>query len=204
MNAPKDPNHKDVIGVTKVPLNLIPPAAKAHTAMAFRDGAVKYGPYNWRDHPVKASVYMAAIERHIDAFRDGEDFAGDSGVHHLGHAIANLAILIDAQEYGNLIDDRPVPLDLAALHERLRAKEEDFIAKVGATIHNHIANEGDGTIDDRVKRNLGELRRAADDIPRRVPRMDSKLDHVCLTEPEDDGFETVYPTTPDSSGRLDQ
>jgi hypothetical protein len=29
-------------------------------------------------------------------------------VHHLGHAIACLAILLDAQEAGMLVDDRPI------------------------------------------------------------------------------------------------
>jgi hypothetical protein len=41
------------------------------------------------------------------AWFDGEEVASDSGVHHLGHAMACLAILLDAQETGNLVDDRP-------------------------------------------------------------------------------------------------
>lgn len=115
-----EPNPKDLVGATKVPLGLVPSSAKAHMAAALRDGARKYGPYNWRDHPVKATVYLDAAERHIDAYRNGEMNAGDSGQHHLGHAMACLAILLDAQESGNLIDDRPRPMDVAALHERLR------------------------------------------------------------------------------------
>jgi hypothetical protein len=75
--------------------------------MAFGDGAGKYGPYNWRGNKVKASVYIAAAKRHLAAWLDGERLAPDSGVHHLGHARACLAILLDAEATGNLVDDRP-------------------------------------------------------------------------------------------------
>jgi len=78
-------------------------------AMGFRDGAEKYGPYNWRDESVAASVYIGAAMRHIDAWWDGEESAGDSGVHHIAHALSCLAIIADATETGNLIDDRPLP-----------------------------------------------------------------------------------------------
>lgn len=69
-------------------------------------GEVKYGPYQFRQTTVEASVYIAACLRHIELWADGEEKAPDSGAHHLGHAIAGLAILLDAQAYGNLIDDR--------------------------------------------------------------------------------------------------
>lgn len=102
-------NPKDRIGVKKSPLNLVPPVAIAHTAEAFRDGAAKYGPYNWRDENVSASIYVAAALRHITAWNDGEEFAEDSGTHHLGHAMACLAIILDAQSVDKLVDDRPTP-----------------------------------------------------------------------------------------------
>jgi hypothetical protein len=100
-------NPKDLLGMNKAPLDLVPPVATLHAAVAHFDGASKYGPYNWRNYPVKASIYIAAIKRHIDAYEDGEDFAGDSGAHHLGHAIAGCNILLDAIEHGQLVDDRP-------------------------------------------------------------------------------------------------
>lgn len=100
-------NPKDLLGTKKIPLDLLPPVANIHAALAHLDGASKYGPYNWRDYPVKASIYVAAIKRHVDAFEDGEDFAPDSRAHHLGHAIAGCNILLDAMEHGQLVDDRP-------------------------------------------------------------------------------------------------
>ena len=101
-------NPKDLFGEKKVSLSKFPPVALAHGAHAMMDGARKYGAYNWRDKPVVAHIYVDAAMRHLTDWFEGEEEAPDSGVHHLGHAIACCAILLDAQEVGNLIDDRPI------------------------------------------------------------------------------------------------
>jgi hypothetical protein len=100
-------NPKDLIGITKVPMGLLPSAGKIHGAMAMKNGAAKYGPYNWREKKIKMTIYLDAIERHLLAVRDGEDIAQDSGISHLGHIIAGAAIILDAQVMDCLIDDRP-------------------------------------------------------------------------------------------------
>lgn len=102
-------NPKDALGLAKPDLSLVPPAALLHTASAMMDGAAKYGPYNWRENAVLARVYVSAAMRHLQQFLDGEDIDPTSGVHHLGHASACCAILLDARETGNLSDDRPKP-----------------------------------------------------------------------------------------------
>lgn len=76
-------------------------------AEAFRDGADKYGPANWRIDPVSASTYISALKRHLAMWVDGEECDPVSGVHHLGSVLSNAAILLDAQAHGSLIDDRP-------------------------------------------------------------------------------------------------
>lgn len=101
-------NPKDLLGAAKVSPTKLPAVASLHGAHAMMDGAIKYGPYNWRDKAVIASIYVDACKRHVEAWFEGQECATDSGVHHLGHAIACLAILLDCQETGNLIDDRPV------------------------------------------------------------------------------------------------
>ncbi len=103
----KDTNPKDLVGQTKAQMWLTPPAAKIALAEALMDGAIKYQPYNWREKGVRVSVYRSAAERHIMDFLDGQDYAEDSGVHHLGHAMACFAILLDAISLGNVVDDRP-------------------------------------------------------------------------------------------------
>lgn len=100
-------NPKDKIGSYKVDLSLLPPVSLVHGAYALMDGAMKYGRFNWRSQPVQAHVYVAACMRHLLAWYDGEEAAQDSGVHHLGHALACCAILLDAEHNRALIDDRP-------------------------------------------------------------------------------------------------
>ena len=125
-------NPKDLIGRRKVSITKLPPVAMLHGAAAMADGAAKYGAYNWRDKPVLASIYVDACLRHLEAWFDGEEEAGDSKVHHLGHAIGCLAVLLDAQETGNLIDDRPITKTvrgtfarvLARLNRKLAAKQK--------------------------------------------------------------------------------
>lgn len=107
MEHTKDTNPKDGIGATKLPLSLVPPVAIAHASLAHLDGACKYGKWNWRIAGVRASIYIDAALRHITAYNEGEEIAADSGVHHLGHALACLNILLDAASVGKLIDDRP-------------------------------------------------------------------------------------------------
>ena len=102
-----DNNPKTAIGALKVPLHLVPPSAKHYLAMALADGAKKYGAYNWRDAAISISVYKSALERHMDAFWDGEELAPDSGVHHVAHAMACCALILDAMSIGKLHDDRP-------------------------------------------------------------------------------------------------
>ena len=115
------PNPKDIHGFKKVDLSLIPDIAIYHGAHAFVDGAVKYGPYNWRDNAVQARVYIAACQRHLAYWAAGQETATDSEVHHLGHAIACLAILLDAQATGNLIDNRAKNLKLIEVMEAMNA-----------------------------------------------------------------------------------
>lgn len=125
----KDTNPKDAIGVTKVPYHLIPQTALAHEAMAFLDGATKYGKYNWRVSGVRASIYIDAMLRHIADFLNGEDIAADSKVDHLAHVRACAGIIIDARECGMLTDDRAPRVDMHALHERLRPLVDEIKAR---------------------------------------------------------------------------
>lgn len=114
-----DNNPKSRYGIKKPPLHLVPPAAIIYLAQGFRDGADKYGPYNWRENEVAASVYVGAAMRHMVSWWDGEELAKDSGIHHLAHAMSCLAIICDAKETGNLVDDRPLPGAASRLIEEL-------------------------------------------------------------------------------------
>lgn len=111
------PNPKQAMGDRKVNLALMPSAAVIRMCEALQFGAFQapradgqppgYGQFNWRETKVEAMTYIAAAQRHMLDWVDGEELAPDSLKHHLGHALASLAILVDALETDNLIDNRP-------------------------------------------------------------------------------------------------
>jgi hypothetical protein len=109
-NNLKNTNPKDLIGSDKLPLHLFPETATIYGALALLDGALKYGRSNWRVAGVRASIYYDAVRRHLSKWFEGEDIDSDSGLPHLAHAIACIAILIDSYEANNLKDDRMYPI----------------------------------------------------------------------------------------------
>lgn len=102
-----DNNPKTMHGAFKLPLHLVPPSAMHGLARAFADGARKYGPFNWREKIISASVYYGAFMRHMSAWWDGEDIAPDSGELHIDHAEACIAMIRDAISIKKFNDDRP-------------------------------------------------------------------------------------------------
>lgn len=104
----KPTNPKDIIGSNKLPLHLWPETATLMGCLAMLDGALKYGRSNFRAVGVRASIYVDACKRHINKWFEGEELDPDSGVPHLSHALACLAIIIDARAAGKLNDDRMI------------------------------------------------------------------------------------------------
>jgi hypothetical protein len=117
----KATNPKDAIGATKLPISWVPTAVNRYAALAFAEGALKYGRYNWRIAGVRASIYLDAMHRHLEKFQEGEWADGDmlgpdeagnpqgTQVPHLASIIACAGILLDAWECDKLTDDRPPP-----------------------------------------------------------------------------------------------
>jgi hypothetical protein len=100
-------NPKDAISDSKVPLWLLSPIAKVHWALAQFAGMLKYGAWNWRVAGVRSSVYVSAIERHLDAYKSGEDLDPIDKTKHLGNIMACCALIMEAEAAGKLTDDRP-------------------------------------------------------------------------------------------------
>jgi hypothetical protein len=105
--ATKPSNPKDVIGVRKAPLSLVPWTLIVCASRALLEGALKYGRFNWRIAGVRASIYLDALKRHIAKWENGQEIDPMTKVHHLDNAIACLAIMRDAMLYGKMEDDRP-------------------------------------------------------------------------------------------------
>jgi hypothetical protein len=104
----KPTNPKDAIGSDKLPLHLWPETASALGCLGLLDGALKYGRANFRAIGVRSSIYYDAARRHLNKWFEGEDNDPDSGLPHLAHVLACVAIVVDAQAAGKLNDDRQV------------------------------------------------------------------------------------------------
>lgn len=77
----------------KLRYDLIPPEVTIEIARILTYGANKYEPNNWKKNK-DLDRYVAALYRHLEAWRAGEEFDLESGFHHLSHAITNLTFLI--------------------------------------------------------------------------------------------------------------
>lgn len=124
----KPGNPKDIIAVNKLPTWLVSPIVKAYDAIAHFLGNVKYGAWNWRGAGARVSVYKSALDRHMDAFMEGEWYDPTDGTPHLANAKACLNIIIDSFHSGTLIDDRP-PSNHKEL-ARLRAEFEAMMPRI--------------------------------------------------------------------------
>lgn len=111
----KDGNPKEAIASTKVDMSVVPATLEIAAALAFTEGALKYGAFNWRVKGVRVSTYYAALQRHLKKWFNGEECDQATGVPHLANAVACIAIILDAAACNKLTDDRPPKVDIAKL-----------------------------------------------------------------------------------------
>lgn len=108
----KASNPKEAFGDAKMPLDLLPDTAVVQFNLAFLEGALKYGQYNWRIAGVKVSTYVRAARRHLSKFLNGQDADPVTRVNELASVGACVAIMLDAMACGKLTDDRPPKADM--------------------------------------------------------------------------------------------
>lgn len=156
-------NPKDAIADTKLPLHLWPASATALGSLGIYEGMLKYGRTNWRAVPVKASVYVSALKRHINAYEEGENADPSTNGDHLGYVLACAAILIDARTTGTLVDDRnyngkgylwlveSLAPQIANLQQQFKDRkpqhytiENTNIVRTAEKVARHIDNTGQG------------------------------------------------------------
>ena len=110
-------NPKDAAGSKKVAFRYILWAPLILVMRALKNGAQKYGPFNWRTGPkISRVTYVEAAIRHLAADLDGETIDPESGelrTPHIAAAIAGLMVALDAESVGQLEDDRGTPGNVA-------------------------------------------------------------------------------------------
>ena len=81
----------------KARYDLIPPDALEEFVKVLTFGARKYAPDNWRKVPDGRRRYFAAAQRHIWAYKRGEQIDEESGCHHLACAITDLMFILEKE-----------------------------------------------------------------------------------------------------------
>lgn len=100
----------------KAQLDLVPRELEAAAARAFGFGVKKYARGAWLKGGLTQGRLLAALKRHVAAYNDREDNDPESGLCHLDHAAACLAMLLATRERGLGDDDRlPLPPDVGKI-----------------------------------------------------------------------------------------
>ena len=79
----------------KLEYGLLPPFALEETVKVLTFGAQKYERDNWQKVPDSKRGYFDALQRHIWAWKQGEQIDPESGLHHLAHAMCCLMFLYE-------------------------------------------------------------------------------------------------------------
>ena len=119
-----------VKGVKDVRLDLVPPEAVWLEAQVYGKGAEKYAERNW-EGAYEWGKSLAALERHIQLFKAGEDYDQETGLPHLAHARWHTGVLLAFMVRGIGIDDRAKGANLEALTSVTLNQDEISKAKKG-------------------------------------------------------------------------
>ena len=79
----------------KLEYGLLPPHALKEVVKVLTFGAQKYDRDNWQKVPDSKRRYFDALQRHVWAWKEGEEFDPESGIHHLAHAMCCLMFLYE-------------------------------------------------------------------------------------------------------------
>jgi hypothetical protein len=137
-------------GVKPQRMSLLPFRALAKISEVYGFGEKKYAAHNWR-LGYEWDKSLDALERHIGAFKDGEDNDPESGLSHIAHAgfhILTLLVFILDPRYKRF-DNR-----WATMEERKRNEEVP---------------------EDPSRKNLEKMPRLTIDLPSSVPRVPRQL-----------------------------
>ena len=94
--------------------DLIPPVPLRYIATVYGFGSKKYDDNNWfKGYPWSWSV--GALERHLNAWKAGEDVDPESGLPHLAHAAWHCITLMEFARSQRGADDRLVRCGSAPL-----------------------------------------------------------------------------------------
>lgn len=117
-----------VKGVKNVRFDLVPPEAAWYEALVYGAGANKYAERNW-EGGYEWGKSIAALERHLQLFKAGEDIDPEYGLPHMAHARWHTGVLITFAARNLGIDDRSKDVNLTVMEATLLNQDEISTAK---------------------------------------------------------------------------
>lgn len=94
----------------KLPYHLLSTEAVEEVVKVLQFGATKYAERNWEKGLKWDSGVASSLQRHLAAWKRGEDFDGETGLHHMAHIMCNAMFILHYQLNHTGTDDRPVKL----------------------------------------------------------------------------------------------
>jgi 5'(3')-deoxyribonucleotidase len=92
----------------KLRFDLVPPFAQEQYVRVLTEGAKKYNAHNW-EMGMDWCKFIASLERHLHAFKLGEDYDQESGLLHMAHVMCNAAFLLEYYKIFPQGDNRVLP-----------------------------------------------------------------------------------------------
>jgi hypothetical protein len=97
----------------KLPYHLLSNQAIEEVVKVLAFGATKYAERNWEKGLKWDSGVAASLQRHLAAWKLGEDFDQETELPHLAHIMCNAMFLLHYFKTSTGTDDRPLPLKKA-------------------------------------------------------------------------------------------
>lgn len=112
-----------VKGSKEARFDLVPPEAAWYEAIVYGKGAAKYAERNW-EMGYEWGKSIAALERHIQMFKAGEDTDPEFGLPHMAHARWHTGVLITFMARNIGTDDRTKGVDLTVMEAKVTNQDE--------------------------------------------------------------------------------
>lgn len=123
---------KGVKGVKLARYDLIPPEATWMEALVYGVGANKYADRNW-EAGFQWGSSIAALERHLQLYKAGEDIEPEYGLPHMAHVRWHTGVLLSFYLRNAGIDDRSKFADVDVMQAELLNPEEIVAAKAAGS-----------------------------------------------------------------------
>ena len=140
----------------KLRFDLVPTYPQEQYVKVLTMGSKKYGDRNW-EKGMKWSRLLASAERHLHAWKCGEDIDPESGLQHLAHAMTNLAFLLEFTNSYPQGDDRVLPYHK---HPRIGLDIDEVVADfIGSYSKRYGIEKAESwDFDPKIKERIEELR----------------------------------------------